>query len=76
MFRGASPSSGRSSGTTTTHLACFGGLPLRLSVLTVLGIAGRLAVCGDRLSPISPRGGVFIWGVNNLGVSKLISSLL
>ena len=74
MSKGALPLSGRPSGTIIACLACF-GLPLRLSVLTVSGIVGRLAVRGDQLLSVSPRGGVFIWGVNDLGVSKLISLL-
>ena len=76
MSRGALPLSEKSLGTTITYLVYFGGLSLRLSVLTVLGIAGRLAVREGQLLPINPRGGVSIWEVNNLGVSKLISLLL
>ena len=43
MFRDVLLLSERPSGTTIAYLACF-GLPLRLSVLTVSGIAGKLAV--------------------------------
>ena len=43
MSRGALLLSKKSSGTTTAYLAYF-GLPLRLSVLTVSGIKGRLAM--------------------------------
>ena len=46
MSRGVLPLSERSLGIITAYLACF-GLPLRLSVLTVSGIAGRLAVSGE-----------------------------
>ena len=43
MSRGASLLSEKSLGTTITYLVCF-GLPLRLSVLTISGIKGKLAV--------------------------------
>ena len=47
MFRGALLLSKRPLGTTTAYLVCF-GLPLRLSVLTVSGIEGRLVVSKGR----------------------------
>ena len=43
MFRGALPLSRKFLETIIAYLAYF-GLSLRLSVLTVLGIAGRLVV--------------------------------
>ena len=46
MSRGVLSLSKKPSEITITYLVCFGGLPLRLSVLTVSGIAGRLAVRG------------------------------
>ena len=46
IFRGALLLSEKSSKITIAYLVCF-GLPLRLSVLTVLGIEGRLVVSGE-----------------------------
>ena len=47
MSRGVLLSSERSLGIIIAYLIYFGGLPLRLSVLTVSDITGRLVVSGE-----------------------------